>query len=689
MTTKPTRLGAVVDVNGPTITVYLDESTLPGLAFVDGHSYRIGQVGSFVRIPLGYIDLFGVIAQAGAGSVADTNSHPHGSRWLTIEIIGESIAGGAFRRGVSTYPTIGDQAHLVIEPDLARIYGTEDTPSLVRIGGLAAAESIPAFANVDRLVTRHCAVVGNTGSGKSTTVAALLAALSDPDRYPSARILILDLHGEYSAALRDRANIYRVNPDSARSERALALPYWALTFDELVPLTFGHLDDVGYGAVREKIATLKKATATKYPCPGLGVDEITVDTPIPFSIHHLWFELHRSVNATHTVASNGQTQATEALEKDASGKPIQPGDPLGVIEPRYQPATLAAQATKIYQSAYPVNIRRQVDVLASRLRDPRQAFLFRPGAWASDLDGATKADLGALLSGWLGNEQPISIFDLSGIPSTILNQIIGVLLRIVYDALFWGRRFTEGGVERPLLIVLEEAHNYLDGADANRAGAAVRRIVKEGRKYGMGAMIVSQRPHEIDQTILSQCGTIVAMRLTNDRDRGYVSAMTADNLRAFMSMLPILRTGEAIIVGEGVHLPVRVLVDQPPPGRRPNSEDPLIHSAETAGGWTKPKKREDYVQAMLAWRRQDPSVPFNGKTIGGSVVRQPVASSNVAEIGYDEDTSIVEVLFTNQRVYHYYDVPIGVWSDFVAAPSKGEFVHEVFIRGGYRCARVS
>jgi DNA helicase HerA-like ATPase len=220
-------------------------------------------------------------------------------------------------------------------------------------------------------------------------------------------------------------------------------------------------------------------------------------------------------------------------------------------------------------------------------------FLFRPGEWAVAKDGSTKSDLDGLLATWVGADVPISVFDLSGVPAAVIDDLAGAMLRILYDAMFWGRLRPEGGRQRPLLLVLEEAHVYLGSQSKGRAASAARRIAKEGRKYGVGLMLVSQRPSEIDSTILSQCGTMVAMRLTNDQDRGQVTACASDNLKGLFSMLPVLRTGEAIIVGEAVTMPIRALVDLPLPQQRPGSDDALVVVPKGAdgkrlwpGGWT-------------------------------------------------------------------------------------------------------
>lgn len=612
MTTgDPSRIGTVRDVRGATVSAQLSGDSVAGLSFIDGQGYRLGQVGSFVRIPMGYVDLFGIVSQVGAGAVPERLAieHPHGDRWMTVQLAGEADRKGAFRRGLSQYPTVGDAVHLVAEHDLARIYGRPNEPNFVRIGHLASADSIPALVDVNKLVTRHCAVVGATGSGKSTTVAGLLATLSNGALYPSARILVLDLHGEYGRALADRAHIFRVGQRPGSSEESLHIPYWAMTFDELMSVTFGSLDDASRGAVLEKIVQLKTEALSRTRRTGISRDNLTIDSPVPFSIHRLWFDLHCLVNSTHTAPGSGQSESTVAYELDPTGKPVEKGNALRVMPPRYRPQTLSAGAEKIYLSASPLNIRRPLELFASRLRDPRFDFLFRPGPWSVNEAGIVTDDLDTLVSSWIGGDRPISILDISGVPVSVATSMVGALLRIIYDALFWSRDLSEGGRERPILIVLEEAHSYLAPGDENPAGRIMRRIVKEGRKYGIGAMIVSQRPAEVDATILSQCGTMIALRLSNATDRGHVSSSVSDSLDGLMSMLPILRTGEAIVVGEAVHIPLRALIDAPLPDRRPDSNDPLIYNTMGPGGWDRERPPSDYTDVVRAWRSQDPRSP--------------------------------------------------------------------------------
>lgn len=616
MNSDPTLLGTVEDVSGASIRIKLDQETVSGISFIEGQSYRIAQVGGFVRIPLGFINLYGVISQVGASAIPDrlTDVEQHGNRWMTVQLVGEGRPGEGFDRGISQFPTVGDSAHIVTEFDLRTIYGRSNDRRFVQVGRLASANSIPALVEIDKLVTRHSAVVGATGSGKSTTVAGILSALSESKNYPSARILVIDIHGEYGKALSDRAAVFRINPDIEKGEQALYIPYWAMTFDELLPVTLGSIENGGdRGAVIDKIMELKLEALRESKRKGISSNNLSVDSPVPFSIHKFWFDLHCEMRATHhDSSSNPQSRDTWALEKNMDGEPVQAGDAMRGIPPRfYPPRDIRDDPEKIRLSRSNLGIDRPVDALGSKLRDPRFDFLLRPGPYSPDKDGKVEQDLDTLLAGWLGDSKPVTILDISGIPPTIQSELVGSVLRIVYDALFWARNIPEGGRERPLLIVLEEAHAYLDPKQS--ASVAVRKIAKEGRKYGIGMMLVSQRPAEIDQTILSQCGTIFALRLSNATDRGQVSGAASDNLEGLFAMLPVLRTGEAIIVGEAVNLPIRALIDRPSSRRQPDSTDPKVvvpgselEGYESPGGWNQKRDPADYAEAVELWRRQNP-----------------------------------------------------------------------------------
>ena len=615
----PTLIGTVQDVAGTSVSVSLVTATATGLSFYNGDSYRIGQIGSFVRIPLGYTSLFGIVSQVGAGAAPKTEGdlHPWGNQWLKVQLVGERGRAGKFERGVSQHPTINDAVHIVTEDDLREIYGPGDPVDFVTVGHLASAESIPSRVNINKLVTRHSAVVGTTGAGKSTTVAGLLSALSDPSRYPSARIVVFDIHGEYAKALADRSSVFRVSTDAIaeKDEKPLQIPFWALSFDELVKLSFGELGDEATAAVADAIVALKRESLRNQPREGITESRLTVDSPVPFCIHKLWFDLHKREHRTIIPTPGGAGDEVEsAYVLDAAGNAVQRGDAMSVTPPSYRTVKTTGPATERVQwGGNPINMRQQLAILGSKLRDPQFAFLFNCGDWRPDIDGIVTKDLDSLLKDWLGSPAPISILDLSGIPPAVLSDLIGALLRILYDGLFWGRNLPEGGRLRPLMVVLEEAHAYLGKQHIGTASSAVRRIAKEGRKYGVGVMIVSQRPSEIDPTILSQCGTIFAMRLSNDIDRGQVTGTASDNLKGLFDMLPILRTGEAIIVGEAVSLPMRILIDTPDNNRWPDSRDPNVavrgdptKGYEDEGGWATQRQPEDYKIIMRQWRAQSP-----------------------------------------------------------------------------------
>lgn len=618
----PSRLGTVEDVNGSTVSVKLSDSTPGGLLFVSGEAYRVGQVGGFVRIPSGYVDLFGIISQVGAGAApGPPELTPQlGNRWLRVELVGEGRKGTKFERGISQYPSIGDSVHVATESDLKTVYAPGDEDVYVAIGRVASAESIRAYLDLNRLVSRHSAVVGSTGSGKSTAVASLLGVISDQQRFNSARVVLFDMHGEYTKAFGQLARVFRIGADTSAGEQELHIPFWALTSDEFISLAMGSVTGIPLTLLQERLLALKRASKPAGIAHGLPDLSVTIDTPLPFSVFQLWHDLYSLQCASHTVSMNqNQTKVTRAYEKAGTPSADQIGNPDTLERPRF--CALKDDKNdpnKIYAGRYSSQPRTHIDLLEGKLRDPRMQFLFKPGEWSVTKDGATVSDLDALLAAWIGADAPISIFDLSGIPPMIVDDMVGAVLRILYDALFWGRVKPEGSRERPLLVVLEEAHTYL-GAHAlgtqakNRAALAARRIAKEGRKYGVGLMLVSQRPSEIDGTILAQCGTTIALRLTNDSDQSQVSKCASDSLKGLFSTLPILRTGEALIVGEAVNMPIRALIDRPAEGKGPDSDDPMVVVPKDAsgkrirsGGWTEPVSDEDYRGIVEAWRKQDP-----------------------------------------------------------------------------------
>ena len=612
---NPAVIGTVRSISGTSVSVQLYPSLNSTISYIYGNGYKVGQVGGFVKIPQGFINLYGTIVQIGADAVPESLREDinTGFRWMTVQLVGEGAKGQPFERGISQYPMIDDEVYIVTEEDLINIYGRDKGAEFVSVGTISGAENIPAMVDINKLVTRHCSIVGSTGTGKSTTVAGLVNTLIDLEQFPSSRIILMDIHGEYGKTFKDRANVFRITTETVE-EKKLVVPYWAMSFDEFVSFAFGDIQDNDRFPLSELVLSLKKLTIEKNPglFSYLNKDNITVDTPIPFSLNRLFLHLYRLMFSTHTCAGTGQkfcaidedfdeNKTTEAFATDADGHKIMGGiDPLAI--PKYK----EQQQSKVFLSGAAMNLRRQIISLQAKMNDPRFDFALKPEGFIPEADGKIATDIDTLLKIWMG-EKTLSVFDVSGVPSSILHDIIGILLRVMYDSLFWSRNLPQGGKERPLLIVMEEAHNYLGSNSTSRASRIVRRIVKEGRKYGISAMIVSQRPSEIDPTILSQCGTTIALRLTNSNDRGIIANTVSDNLANLVNMLPILKTGESIIVGEAVRMPMRASIYFPDKANRPDSNDPVVASDnEDKGGWNNPLDitEEEYKDIVKAWRLQ-------------------------------------------------------------------------------------
>ena len=385
-------------------------------------------------------------------------------------------------------------------------------------------------------------------------------------------------------------------------EERLLIPYWALSASDLLEFLTGGLDDgPRETAFTDKIFDLKVCSHAAVNFSGVEESSITVDTPLPFSLKRLWYDLIDFEITTF----EGPNRDEPANQDD--------GDANALIAPRYKPHAMGAQGP--FPNAQAVGIRRQLNLLRSRLLDRRYDFLLHPGPWEPDLEGTSQRDLDDLLAGWMGGEKPITILDLSGVPSAVLERLIGSILKVVYESIFWSREKSEGGIARPLLIVMEEAHRYLSSGADSLASETVRRIAKEGRKYGVGAMVICQRPSEVDETILSQCGTFFALRLSNPTDRERVRGTLPDGLAGLLDVLPVLRTGEAIVMGEAAKLPMRCRITLPPEECQPQSTDPEVSSQ-----WSLPRRCEGYDRVVASWRAQRPRAVVRHPTIDRQTV---------------------------------------------------------------------
>jgi hypothetical protein len=589
---KETLVGNIISINGNRISVKMTENLKSTMPIIDGLVYRVGQIGSFLRIPLGYANLYGIVTQIGADAIPESlkeialqeGESNFSTRWMSLVLMGERV-GNKFERGVTQFPTAGDEVHLVTLDDLNIIYGGFDEKNSIVVGNISVSESLPAKIDLDKIVTRHCAIIGSTGSGKSNTVAITLEAIARGG-FKSARILLIDPHGEYDDTLSKYSKVFKVKADGNKGQLELHIPFWALPFDELMKSFPGNLNDQQRDYIRSKILE-KKISSIQHLKNTPNIAAITSDSPIPFSLKQLWFELDDFERKTF---KENRKPETAIIKKK--------GDPDKLKSNEYEPASPGGGSPFLNFQAK--GILGFLDGMRNRMLDQRFKFLYEPGTFIPDLTGKVTSDLDSLLIDWLGHDRPITILDLSGIPSVVVSSISGSLLKIMYDSLFWAQNLPVGGRKQPLLLVLEEAHSYLKAGENSISSRTIQTIAKEGRKYGVGLLLVTQRPTELDETVLSQCGTLIALRMTNKGDRGHVSSAVQDELYDMVALLPSLRTGEGLIMGEGVKIPSRVKFEKI--SKAPKSADPNVSEE-----WRKdrPKNKEnDFEKAIDLWRNQ-------------------------------------------------------------------------------------
>lgn len=582
-----TKIGEVKSVSGNTVTIQLNDDIKSNLPIINGEVYKIGQIGSFLKIPLGYSILYGLITQIGASAIpqnileqATTFSDLKNSQWVTLSLVGEQI-GKKFERGIFQSPTTGDSVHLVTFDDLFIIYQGDDKQASIKIGNISSSTSLPALLDINRLISRHFSILGSTGSGKSNAVGVIVNSIENK-HFENSRVIVIDPHGEYAESI-DKSNVYQLRPSEGKKK--LVVPFWALPFEELMQIIGSSLNDEKYEYVREKIVSEKKKSNITN---SYGIDDelITADTPIPFSIKKVWFDLDDFERRTYKTNSFLDTD----LDK------ITDGDVDKLVSSKYKPASMGSVAP--FVNRYAKGLLKFLDSLKIKLLDKRYSFLFAPDDYTPDIDGKVTRDIDELLFSWIGIKG-VSIFDLSDVPSEIMISITGTLLKIIYDTIYWGQETEVGGKKQPLLVILEEAHNYLHSGSNNISAKTVQKIAKEGRKYGIGICLVSQRPSELDDTILSQCGTIISLRMNNFSDRNFVKGAIQDELQGLLDVLPSLRTGEAIVSGEGVNIPSRIQFYKL--NHAIKGSNPVVSER-----WSDKKThtKEEYSDVLKRWRNQ-------------------------------------------------------------------------------------
>jgi energy-coupling factor transporter ATP-binding protein EcfA2 len=505
----------VVEVNGERALVELSADTTRPL--VD--DYYPGQPGTHVKIPIRDHSVIGIVSSIrmlnGVNGLAGKPGQSPRKNIADCVLLGTLDAKGRFGRGVAVYPNVGQKVEMVGSEELKKVF-SDFVDYGYSFGRPVHAEDQRAYVQVDKFFGQHIAVLGTTGCGKSYTVVSMLQHAIK--KYPNTHIVVLDLHGEYAAAFPDEVNVI----DGENVE----LPYWLLSFDEFQDLFVDTAEFTAKNQVtvlRDAIIRAKQG-AEAMERLGLG-SAVTADAPVYYDIDEM-LEQIRSWNIQMVYNSNG------VLEQGP-----------------------------LYGAFDKFLIR-----FDSKKTDPRFAFMFQPKRYSDSNSLVT------LLREYLSIQtgKRMTVVDLSGVPSEAVSAMVAVVCRVVFEFNLWNPERTHF----PILLVLEEAHNYVPIHEVGRytsARIAVERVLKEGRKYGTGTIIVSQRPKELSETVLSQCNTFVAMRLTNPDDQAYIRKLVPDSLSGLMAMLPALRTGEALILGDAVAMPTRVLIDMPNP--RPMSSD--------------------------------------------------------------------------------------------------------------------
>ncbi|WP_428981635.1 ATP-binding protein [Novosphingobium album (ex Liu et al. 2023)] len=526
-------IGVVLEIAGSGSRIALDITRLTECSTDPDPSVVLsGQVGSQIKVRVGNGWLLASVRSQ------KQDSRTPGGILASVDFLGEGeeerLTGRihAFRRGVTMYPIPGALVYPATSEDLRQIYAS-DGRSVIQIGHVHPTKDIRAGLYVDSLLGKHFALLGSTGTGKSTSAALILHRICEAST--EGHVVMIDPHGEYGAAFRNTGVILDVTN--------LQMPYWLMNLEEHceVFLTSRGNDRQEDAEILAKC--LLEARQRNRLAEQMG--KITVDAPIPYLLSDLT-----------TIISNEMGK----LDKGRTSAPY-------------------------------LRIKNKIDELKG---DPRYQFMF-----SGMLVGDTMAEFLAKIFRLPSRGRPISIIDVSGVPSDVTTTVVAVLSRLVFDFAVWAREEKT----RPILLVCEEAHRYVPNeknADGSSVGRVLSRIAKEGRKYGISLGLITQRPSDLAEGVLSQCGTIIAMRLNNERDQAFVRAAMPEGARGFLDSIPALRNRECIICGEGVSIPIRVSFDELEEFKRPASEDPSFSALwKNSGG-----EEEMVLRTVQRWRAQ-------------------------------------------------------------------------------------
>jgi len=556
-----TVIGYVVDVQGNQLTTSLvedDQGRAPTVTIGD-EDILVGQIGSYVAIRQHDVNIIAIVTRMteqealAAPTIEtpgeDTARLPFAKRIARLTPIGSIRTDGQFDRGVGRYPTTGAEVHAIGSADIARMFERFQSKGF-SVGTVATHPSLKVCLDPSNLFGRHFAILGQTGSGKSWTVASLVQRAVAV--MPRAHIIILDVHGEYCWKREDGNRHYAFEDMIVRhvDARELEIPYWLMTYAELCDLLIEHSEREATNQTaffRDCLLEGRQAENSS-AIPALGLPRVTVDTPIYFSLDDV---------------------ITKVRLKNVERVGNRQGPMFGDFD-------------------------RFLMRIESKLNDTRYDFLLKPTKRNSS------ASLSAMLRDFVGlgaQKAAVTVIDLSPVPFDVRPTVAAQIGRLAFEFNYWNPKYREF----PILLMCEEAHAYIPRASESQfAGSrkSMERIAKEGRKYGVGLAVVSQRPHEVSETVLAQCGTFICLRITNPDDQGYVRSLVPESEGDLVSVLAGLGRGEALVLGEAVPIPTRLQFDKPNP--TPNSDDVDFYAK-----WRDGPTDLDVDAIVKRWRSQE------------------------------------------------------------------------------------
>lgn len=554
-------IGYIVDVQGNMLTATLvedDQGRTPTVTIGD-EDILVGQIGSYVAIRQNDVNIVAIVTRMteqealAAPTIEtpgeDTARLTFAKRIARLTPIGSLRNDGQFDRGVGRYPTTGAEVHAIGSADIAKMFERFQSKGF-SVGTVATHPSLKVCLDPSNLFGRHFAILGQTGSGKSWTVAALVQRAVAV--MPRAHIIILDLHGEYCWKREDGSRHYAFADTIVRhiDARELEIPYWLMTYTELCDLLIEHSEReaTNQTAFFRDCLLEGRQTENSSPTAALGLPRVTVDTPIYFSLDEV---------------------ITKVRAKNVERVGNRQGPMFGDFD-------------------------RFLMRIESKLNDTRYDFLLKPTKRNSS------ASLSAMLRDFVGlgaQKAAVTVIDLSSVPFDVRPTVAAQIGRLAFEFNYWNPKYREF----PLLLMCEEAHAYIPRASESQfAGSrkSMERIAKEGRKYGVGLAVVSQRPHEVSETVLAQCGTFICLRITNPDDQAYVRSLVPESEGDLVNVLAGLGRGEALVLGEAVPLPTRLQFDKPNP--TPNSDDIDFYSM-----WREGPTDVDVDAIVKRWRSQE------------------------------------------------------------------------------------